>query len=235
MQNRSIQPIFLEFWAAPPEPGFETADLLVDSKLVMHPEFCACQLAKRILLKADTDQQRANRFRYFNMRGMLHHLGKKRLPLAISIQLYSLPMIVHDRIRSRGRLKHSFTTIRPPVDGFSRAYALGGRLLIVLTAILLLVMPWTEHFCQLDKFLRGGQDCELGLLALLTIFSLVLVLLQQRRQNITLLLTVRRRLSLFFEDGAPRAIAKACSLTAHSDATPLSTQAICRYNLPIQV
>jgi hypothetical protein len=176
------------------------------------------------------------------MTGTSHHLAKKRLPLPIWIQLYSLPMqlyslplIVHDRIRSRGRLKHSSTTIRPSVDGISHAYALGGRLLIVLTAILLLVMPWTEHFCQLDRFLRGGQDCELGLLALLTIFSLVLVLLQQRRQNVTLLLTVRRWLSLVFEDGDPLEMAKAYSLTAHSDATPLSSQAICRYNLPIQV
>jgi hypothetical protein len=121
------------------------------------------------------------------------------------------------------------------VDGFSHTYAVGGRVLIVLTAILLLVMPWTEYFCQLDRFLRGGQDCELGLLALLTIFSLVLVLLQQRRQNLALLLTVRRWLSCVFEDEDPRAVANACSLIAHSDATPLSTRALCRYNLPIQV
>jgi hypothetical protein len=131
-------------------------------------------------------------------------------------------------------LKHP-STIRPPVDGISHAYALAGRLLIVLTAILLFVMPWTEHFCELDRFLRGGQDCELGLLALLTIFSLVLVLLKQRRQNVTLLLTVRRRLSCVFEDEDPWRVAKAWSLTAPSNVTPLSTQALCRYNLPIQV
>jgi hypothetical protein len=144
-------------------------------------------------------------------------------------------MIVHDRIRSRARLKHPSTTIRPPVDGISHAYVLGGRLLIVLTAILLFVMPWTEHFCQLDRFLRGGQDCELGLLALLTIFSLVLVLLKQRRQNVTLFLTVRRWLSPVFEDANPREVAIACSLIARSDAVPLSSSALCRYNLPIQV
>jgi hypothetical protein len=169
------------------------------------------------------------------MRGMSHHLGKKRLPLAIWIRLYSLLMIVHDRIRSRGRLKHTPTALRSPIDGISEAYALGGRLLILFTAILIFVMPWTEYFWQFDRFLRGGQDFELGLLSLLTIFSLVLVLLQQRRQNVTLLLTVRRWLSLVFEDGDPRAVAKACSLTAHSDAVPLSSRALCRYNLPIQV
>ena len=122
-----------------------------------------------------------------------------------------------------------------PIDGISQAYALGGRLLILSTAILIFVMPWTEHFWQFDRFLRGGQDLELGLLALLTIFSLVLVLLQQRRQNLALLLTVRRWLSLVFEKRGPRAVANACNLITQSDATPLSTQALCRYNLPIQV
>ena len=95
-------------------------------------------------------------------------------------------------------------------------------------------MPWTEYFWQFDGFLHGGQDFELGLLALLTIFSLVLVLLQQRRQNVALLLTVRRWLSLIFEDADPR-VAEACSLIAHSDAAPLSSRALRQYNLPIQV
>jgi hypothetical protein len=30
-------------------------------------------------------------------------------------------------------------------------------------------------------------------------------------------------------------VAKACSLTAHSDTLLLSSHALCRYNLPIQV
>jgi hypothetical protein len=132
-------------------------------------------------------------------------------------------------------LKHTSITIRPPIDGISHAYALGGRLLILFTAILIFVMPWTEYFWQFDRFLRGGQDLELGLLALLTIFSLVLVLLRQRRQNLALLLTVRRWLSFVFKDEDPRAVANACNLIAHSDATPLSTLALCRYNLPIRV
>ena len=106
---------------------------------------------------------------------------------------------------------------------------------MLFTAILVFVMPWTEYFCQLDRFLRGGQDCELGLLALLTIFSLVLVLLKQRRQNVTLLLAVRRWRSPVFEDAPLRAVSKACSLIARSDALPLSSSALCRYNLPVQV
>ena len=132
-------------------------------------------------------------------------------------------------------MKHTSTTKRSPIDGLSQSYALGGRLLILFTAILIFVMPWTEYFWQFDGFLRGGQDFELGFLSLLTIFSLVLVLLQQRRQNLALLLAVRRWLSLVFEEGDPPAVAKTCSLTAHSDAVPLSSRAVCRYNLPIQV
>jgi hypothetical protein len=132
-------------------------------------------------------------------------------------------------------LKHTSTTKRSPIDGLSQSYALGGRLLILFTAILIFVMPWTEYFSQLDRFLRGGQDCELGLLSLLTIFSLVLVLLKQRQQNVTLLLAARRWVSLVFEDALPRAVAITCSLIMHSDAVPLSSRAVCRYNLPIQV
>ncbi len=122
-----------------------------------------------------------------------------------------------------------------PIDGVSQAYSLGGRLLILFTAILIFVMPWTEYFCQFDRFLRGGQDLELGLLALLTIFSLVLVLLQRRRQDVTLLLSVRRLLSLVFGDAVPGAAANACNLSMQSDAEPSSSPALCRYNLPIQV
>ena len=127
------------------------------------------------------------------------------------------------------------STTRPSIDCISQAYARGGRLLLLFTAILLVVMPWTEYFWQFDGFLHGGQDFELGLLSLLTIFSLVLVLLQQYRQNVALLLTVRRWLSLVFEAADPRAVANACSLIAHSDAVPLSSRTLCRYNLPIQV
>ena len=132
-------------------------------------------------------------------------------------------------------MKHPSATIMQPIDGISQVYALAGRLLILFTAILIFVMPWTEYFCQFDRFLRGGQDLELGLLALLTIFSLVLVLLQQRRQDVTLLLTVRRLLSLVFGDTVPGAAANAGNLTTNSHAELSSSPALCRYNLPIQV
>jgi hypothetical protein len=132
-------------------------------------------------------------------------------------------------------LKHTSTTIRPPADCISLVYVLGGCLLLVFTAILFFVMPWTEYSWHFDRFPCGGTDFELGLLSLLAIFLLVLVLLQQRRQNVALLLTVRRCLSLAFEGADPGAVTNACNLIADSDVVLLSSRALCRYNLPIQV
>jgi hypothetical protein len=49
------------------------------------------------------------------------------------------------------------------------------RLLILLTTLLLLVMPVTEHLCNWDHFLRGGQDVEFNLLAALLFAALVVL------------------------------------------------------------
>ena len=80
----------------------------------------------------------------------------------------------------------------------SRMFLLTGRLLLVLAGLLLMVMPWTEHYLPLDRFLRGGQDVELGLFALLSLLCLVLVLTQHFRQRIAMLLAAWPWLSLAF-------------------------------------
>ena len=49
------------------------------------------------------------------------------------------------------------------------------RLLVLLTTLLLLVMPVTEHLCNWDRFLRGGPDVEFSLLAAL-LFAAMIVL-----------------------------------------------------------
>jgi hypothetical protein len=49
------------------------------------------------------------------------------------------------------------------------------RAVLILTEVLLLVMPLTEHFCQWDKFLRGGPDVEFGILSLLLFAGFVLL------------------------------------------------------------
>ena len=132
-------------------------------------------------------------------------------------------------------MKRISPMIMPPVGCVSQTYVRGGRTLLLFTAILIVVMPWTEYFWHFDGFLHGGQDFELGILSVLTIFSLVLVLLQQRRQNVVLLLIVRRWLSLIFEDPGPQAVANAYSLRMHSDVAPLSSHALSQYNLPLRV
>jgi hypothetical protein len=45
----------------------------------------------------------------------------------------------------------------------------------VLTSLLMLVMPITEHLSNFDRFLRGGTDCEFTLLAGLLFAALVVL------------------------------------------------------------
>ena len=49
------------------------------------------------------------------------------------------------------------------------------RAVLILTEVLLLLMPLTEHFCRWDQFLRGGPDVEFGILSLLLFAGLVLL------------------------------------------------------------
>jgi hypothetical protein len=49
------------------------------------------------------------------------------------------------------------------------------RVLVLLTTLLLLVMPITEHLCNWDKFLRGGPDVEFSLLAGLLFAAMVVL------------------------------------------------------------
>jgi hypothetical protein len=80
-----------------------------------------------------------------------------------------------------------------------------GQILILLTTLLIAVMPVTEYLWTFDKFLRGGQDCEFGLLALAAVFCLVLVLSHQRRAVLALILSLRRVLSSLFQPADPAA------------------------------
>src|SRR5258708_7588375 len=50
-----------------------------------------------------------------------------------------------------------------------------GRLLVLLTTLLVLVMPVTEHLYNWDHFLRGGQDVEFNLLAALLFAAMVVL------------------------------------------------------------
>ena len=52
---------------------------------------------------------------------------------------------------------------------------MGCRAVLILTALLISLMPLTEHFCGWDKFLRGGPDIEFGVLSVLLFAGLVLL------------------------------------------------------------
>ncbi len=89
------------------------------------------------------------------------------------------------RFRVRKRLHRS---PNPPastsgVDTGSPAVLLWmGRILLMLSAVSLGTMPLTQHLWTWDRFLHGGQDFELGALAVLIFLSLILVLCRQSRQ-----------------------------------------------------
>jgi hypothetical protein len=63
-----------------------------------------------------------------------------------------------------------------------------GRALLLLNVIVLILSSFTEHLWTWDRFLRGGQDFELSLLALLAFFCLILVLAQHFRRSVSELL-----------------------------------------------
>ena len=95
-------------------------------------------------------------------------------------------------------MKQIHLTIRSHLKALadmSKVPILLGRLLAALTTVLLIVMPLTEHLCTWDKFLRGGQDFEFGLLGIASLLCLVLVLSQHYKQVINLRLAIRLLLS----------------------------------------
>jgi hypothetical protein len=105
----------------------------------------------------------------------------------------------------------------------------------MLTALIIFVMPWTEYAWSFDKFLRGGQDFELGLLSLVALLCLVLVLLQHGRQEVAFLLAIRRWFAFVSRDPDLRSLRSLYGFLAAVHASPLPNPARGIYNLPIQV
>jgi hypothetical protein len=130
-------------------------------------------------------------------------------------------------------LKRTSITSRIPTGGLSPAYATVGRVLVGFTAILLLVMPWTEHFWHFDGFLISGQDFEFGLLALASIFSLVLVLSKRRAQCVTLLLAVLGWLFSSLQNVLKSM--QVATFQSQFHQPPLPPPPLRIYNLPLQI
>jgi len=80
-------------------------------------------------------------------------------------------------------------------DKVSRACVVVGRILILFSAALAIVMPWTENSWHFDKFPYGGEDFELSVFLIVAILGLVLVLLQHGKKSVTFILALARWLS----------------------------------------
>ena len=70
------------------------------------------------------------------------------------------------------------------------------RAVLILTELLLLLMPITEHFYGWDKFLRGGSDVEFGVLSLLLFAGLVLLTAYRAVTSPFVMLLARRLIAL---------------------------------------
>jgi hypothetical protein len=56
--------------------------------------------------------------------------------------------------------------------------------LLVLSAVSIVTMPLTQYLWSWDRFMRGGQDFELGALMVLTLLCLALVLPRLCKQSV---------------------------------------------------
>jgi hypothetical protein len=72
----------------------------------------------------------------------------------------------------------------------------GCRAVLVLTALLISVMPLTEHLYGWDKFLQGGPDVEFGILCLLLFAGLVLLMAHRAVTSPLLVLLAHRLIAL---------------------------------------
>lgn len=127
------------------------------------------------------------------------------------------------------------TASRTSVDGLPPECTLGGRVLILITALLLLVMPWTEYFWHFDNFLRGGQDLELTLLSIAAVFCLMLVLSNHRRQASEFIAVIRRWWLMVLPKGGMPLPGGFGGLITAFHAIPLPGPSMRMYTLPILV
>jgi hypothetical protein len=102
-------------------------------------------------------------------------------------------------------------------------------LLLMLAAVVLIALPFTQQVWTWDRFLHGGQDFETTVLLILTSLCLVLVMARACRQVIKLLLTLWSkflvRCTAIFQ---PSRISATC--VNRSAGPPGAT-----YNLPLQI
>ena len=121
------------------------------------------------------------------------------------------------------------------MKGRSQICSVGGRVLLLLMALLLAVMPWTEHLWHFDNFLHGGEDFEFGLLATIMVFCLVLVLLQRSKQGVVFWFALWRWLSVLFQHPDPASPKLSFKSVMASDTVPLPDPISSVYDLPLRI
>jgi hypothetical protein len=116
------------------------------------------------------------------------------------------------------------------MDAVSRICAIGGRALVLVSALLVMVMPITEYFWHFDRFPYGGQDFELSILSVLAILGLMIVLIQHAKSGVSFLFGLRQKLAMVLQnrwtqvDNGIREVVAACS--GISSINPVSRKAV---------
>ncbi len=85
---------------------------------------------------------------------------------------------------------HYIRTLADAFTDTTHASTVIGRALIGLVAFLMTAMMWTERFLTWDRFLQGGQDLELSLVALVVFLCLIILLAQQSQQAVAFRLAI---------------------------------------------
>jgi len=124
---------------------------------------------------------------------------------------------------------------RKPSDKVSRACVVVGRILILFSAALAIVMPWTENSWHFDKFPYGGEDFELSVFLIVAILGLVLVLLQHGKKSVTFILALARWLSPVSWSTVSSAAEGFDAQIAALYAPPRPSPALSACNFPLQV
>ena len=106
-----------------------------------------------------------------------------------------------------------------------------GRILLALTAVLLITMPATQHYWTWDHFLRGGHDYELGTLMLLSLMSLALVLAKHCKQCVDSLFASWALLRFYCCDSSLAETSELALRGARCSAPP----GIDTYSFPLQI
>ncbi len=96
----------------------------------------------------------------------------------------------------------------------SWVWTAGSRAALLLTAMIVLIMPWTEYAWHFDRFLFGGQDLELGLLSMATFICLILVMLQHGKREVAFILRVRTWICFVSRHGDEPVRGMLCRLVA---------------------